>query len=65
MTDAPPRRPRGRPRAPDDERRRPSTISTTNALWRLVEAAAAEDGVSVSAWVEGAIKTRLKRRRAS
>jgi hypothetical protein len=56
-----PPRGRGRPRAPADERKRSRHWATDDARFRRAQAAAAREGISLSAFVSGAVDDRLAR----
>ena len=54
-------RPRGRPRLPDDERRRDLTVRMHPAKRAAYEAAATREGLTLTAWLESAADARLAR----
>lgn len=60
-TAAAPRRSAGRPRLPDDERRRDLTVRMHPAKRAAYEAAAARERVTLTAWLESAADARLAR----
>ena len=54
-------RPRGRPRLPDDERRRDLTVRMHPAKRAAYEAAATREGLTLTTWLESAADARLAR----